>query len=52
VGRRLGGVSAAAISRTAARVEKRRGADRRWDRRLAKLLDQLPGSRNMLDVKT
>jgi putative transposase len=54
MGRRFGGVSAAAISKTVARVGKRRGEDRPWDRRLAKILDQLhanPGSQKTLNVK-
>jgi putative transposase len=55
IGRRFGGVSTAAISQTVARMEKRRGEDRQWDRRLAKLLEQLRGSAHVdatLNVKT
>jgi REP element-mobilizing transposase RayT len=55
IGRRFGGVSTAAVSKTVARMEKRRGEDRQWDRRLARLLDQLRGKPRIeqkLNVKT
>ena len=41
VARCFGGVSLATISKTAARVEKRRGEDKAWDQRLAQLSDHL-----------
>ena len=55
IGRRFGGVSTAAISKTVARVEKRRGEDRQWDRRVSRLLEQLRGNSRTgtkLNVKT
>jgi chromosomal replication initiation ATPase DnaA len=41
IGKYFGGVSMAAISKTVARVDRRRQEDRTWDRRLAKLLQRL-----------
>jgi len=42
----FGGVTSAAISKVVARVEDRRGGDRAWDRRLAKLWESLRASRD------
>jgi len=55
IAHRFGGVSAAAISKTVARVEHRRGEDPTWDRRLASLLDRLRATGDTvhkLNVKT
>jgi REP element-mobilizing transposase RayT len=41
IGRHFGGVSEAAVSKTVARAARRRGEDRAWDARLAKLLARL-----------
>jgi hypothetical protein len=41
IGRHFGGVSEAAVSKTVARASRRRGEDRAWDARLAKLLARL-----------
>jgi REP element-mobilizing transposase RayT len=41
IGRYFGGVSTAAVSKTVARAEERRAADRAWDRRLSDLTDRL-----------
>ena len=41
IGEYFGGVSTAAISKTVARAETRRGEDRAWNRRLAKLSESL-----------
>jgi hypothetical protein len=41
IARCFGGVSLAAISKTVARVEKRRGEDKAWDQRLAQHSDHL-----------
>ncbi len=41
VARCFGGVSVAAISKTVARLEKRHGEDKAWDKRLAKLSHHL-----------
>jgi REP element-mobilizing transposase RayT len=41
IGEYFGGVSRPAISKMVARVEHRRGEDRAWDRRLAKLSERL-----------
>ena len=55
LGEYFGGVSRAAISQIMARVENRRGEDRAWDRRLAKLSERLQTSGDAqpkLNVKT
>ncbi len=55
IARHFGGVSAAAISKTVARVEHRRGEDPAWDRRLESLLDRLRATGDAaqrLSVKT
>jgi hypothetical protein len=41
LGRYFGGVSTAAISQAVARVQRRRGEDRGWDRRLTTLAERL-----------
>jgi hypothetical protein len=41
LGRHFGGVSTAAISQAVARVQRRRGEDRGWDRRLTTLAERL-----------
>ncbi len=51
----FGGVSTAAISKTVARAESRRGEDRAWDRRLARLSERLrsgEGAPRKFQVKT
>lgn len=51
----FGGVSTAAISKTVARAESRRGEDRAWDRRLAGLSERLrwsEGAPRKFRVKT
>ena len=52
IGRYFGGVSTAAISKTVARAEERRVADRAWDRRLKDLSDHLrpSGDRGLEDL--
>jgi hypothetical protein len=55
IARHFGGVSAAAISKTVARVEQGRGEDPTWDRRLACLLERLRrtgDAAQRLNVKT
>jgi len=52
IGRYFGGVSTAAISKTVARAEERRTADRAWDRRLSDLTDRLLPSGGSPQVTT